>query len=1105
MRKLSWVSNGCAVIVWLLLLNLTCEALCSIEAADFRRSSQTSVQQGPPSDVRHLIPGTTVDRELKGGDEHQYEIALQTDEYVAFKIASQGLVVYLKLRDPEGETLQEGALQAREYGVDQLLVVSRKSGRHTLIIGTRFPNAPVGRYQINIEERRGATDRDQQRFTAQQNLWKSDALFDEGTNDARLNALKKLSESVEIWRSEGDRALMASALKRLGATNTWLRQYGVAQQQFNEALDLSRAVGDVTGEAESLRMIGMVYAAQAKNQDALKLFNEAEALQKNLPERWQLAVTYSESAKIYWKLGQQDKKDDYFEKALQGMHETGDITNEAGVRTSWSFILLSEGKYQLALDNLLPSLDLFRALRDVYGEAVALNTLGSIYYNLGAPRKALEYFQQAFPLASERRDLEYGAFILTNQGIAYHADGKLDTALVKFEDALERTLKSNNPRNESIALGRIGRLYLEKGDLPKAIENLNHRLRLSKEQDDLAGQADARSSLGEVYFTMGDHKRAFDELNLALPLRHKIRDRHGEAATLLALATVKRELGRIVEARADVEKAIEIIETLRAKVVGAELRTSYLAAHQRYYELLIDLLMRLHEQEPTAGHDAVALQTTERAHARALLESLAEAKADIREGVSPELLQRERLLGRQLNAAEERRIRIMGGKPKKEDVEAADREVERLLEQLRLVQAQIRAASPRYAGLTQPQPLNLKQIQGHLDSDTLLLSYSLGKERSFLFEVSKTSFTTHVLPKRDLIEVEAAEIYRLVKDDVVDVATDKQGVVRKRDQAGLRRRRSLAQQLLGPVAGRLGRKRLLIIPDGKLQYIPFAALPKPGTNGLLVDDHEIVNLASVSVLDQLRRDLTARPPAAKSLIVFADPVYSLNDERFKSPTTQVLNQEQNRQSESKAFSARNLELSELKALSERLRASGEEANEITKVAPPVYSKILGFEASVAMLTRTDLKEYRILHFATHGWLNSENPELSGIVLSLYDQKRVAQDGFLRAHEIYNLKLNADLVVLSACQTAIGKDVRGEGLMGLGRAFMYAGSPRVVVSLWKVEDVATAELMKHFYTMMMRRKMSPPAALRAAQVTMARDRKWSSPKNWAGFVIQGEWR
>ena len=1096
MRKLFSVLN-----IGVLILNLICGSLCSMEAA----GSNRQLQQGPPSDVRQLVPGTTIDRELKGGGEHRYEIALQIDEYMTFKIARQGIAVSLILVDPEGETLYEGILTAREHGVDEFLLVSQKTGTHTLTVIPQFPNAPLGRYQVNIEERRGATDRDQRRFKAQQNMWKADALFDQGTNESRLEALQKLSESIEIWRSEGDRTCAASALKRLGGTNTWLRRYDLVYQQFNEALELNRAEGDVTGEAETLRMIGMVYASQAKNQDALKLFNQAEALQKNSSERWQAAMTYSGLATTHWRLGQKDKMDDYFKLALHGLHETGDIKNEAGVRTSWSFILLSEGNYQFALDNLLPSLELFRVLGDVYGEAVALNTLGAIYYNLGAPQKALEYLQQSFSLAEDRRDLEYGAPILSNQGIAYHANNELNTALVKFEDALARSRKSNNPRGESIILGRIGRLYSETGELPIALEKLNQRLRLSTEQKDPAGQADARSSIGEVYLAMGDHKRALDELNEALKLRGKVRDRHGEAVTLLALAKVKRELGTIVEARNDVEKAIDIIETIRGKVVGVDLRISYLAAHQRYYELLIDLQMRLHEKEPKAGHDAAALQTTERARARALLESLAEARAEIREGVSPDLLQRERLLGRQLNAAEERRIRTANGNPKPEDLKAADSEVEKLLEQLRLVQAQIRGTSSRYAAVTQPQPLNLKQIQAHLDSNTLLLSYSLGNNRSFLFAVSKTSFTTHVLPKRGGIEAEADEIYRLVKDDVVETYKDKRGVLRMRDHAGMQKRRSLAQVLLGPVARRMPGKRLLIIPDGKLQYVPFASLPKPGTNRLLVHDHEIVTLPSVSVLDQLRRDLTARARASKSVIVFADPVYSLNDERFKLLTSQARNHEQDLQSEPAALIARNLELSELQGVSERLHASGDEANEITKLAPPVSSKILGFDASLPTLTKTDLRQYRIVHFATHGWLNSQNPELSGVVLSLYDQKRVAQDGFLRAHEIYNLKLNADLVVLSACQTAIGKEVKGEGLMGLGRAFMYAGSPRVVVTLWKVDDVPTAEFMKHFYTNMMRRKMSPAAALRAAQGTMAGDQKWSSPKNWSGFVLQGEWR
>jgi CHAT domain-containing protein len=164
-----------------------------------------------------------------------------------------------------------------------------------------------------------------------------------------------------------------------------------------------------------------------------------------------------------------------------------------------------------------------------------------------------------------------------------------------------------------------------------------------------------------------------------------------------------------------------------------------------------------------------------------------------------------------------------------------------------------------------------------------------------------------------------------------------------------------------------------------------------------------------------------------------------------------------------------------------------------------------FEASKATATGGSLNQYRIVHFATHGLINSRHPELSGIVLSLVDEQGMPQDGFLRLHDVYNLKLSADLVVLSACRTALGKDVKGEGLIGLTRGFMYAGAPRVVASLWDVKDEATAELMKRFYEGMLRRRMTPAAALRTAQLSMAKEKRWEAPYYWAGFVLQGEWR
>src|SRR5262245_35614447 len=190
----------------------------------------------------------------------------------------------------------------------------------------------------------------------------------------------------------------------------------------------------------------------------------------------------------------------------------------------------------------------------------------------------------------------------------------------------------------------------------------------------------------------------------------------------------------------------------------------------------------------------------------------------------------------------------------------------------------------------------------------------------------------------------------------------------------------------------------------------------------------------------------------------------------------------------------------------RLIFSNEEAEFITGLAPKASTlKATGFAANHRLAASGELGQYRIVHFATHGLINSEHPELSGLVLSLVDENGKPQDGFLRMSEIFNLRLPADLVVLSACQTALGKEIKGEGLVGLTRGFMYAGAERVVASLWQVDDQATAELMKHFYQEMLREKMRPAAALRAAQIEMSKCSRWSPPYFWAGFIIQGEWK
>jgi CHAT domain-containing protein len=251
----------------------------------------------------------------------------------------------------------------------------------------------------------------------------------------------------------------------------------------------------------------------------------------------------------------------------------------------------------------------------------------------------------------------------------------------------------------------------------------------------------------------------------------------------------------------------------------------------------------------------------------------------------------------------------------------------------------------------------------------------------------------------------------------------------------------------------------------------------------------------------LRRELAGRRPAPKAVAVLADPVFSADDARAKPA-----NSDHKVQVGVEMPSDLTRAIGNVRGGLTRLLMTRDEAEAVFSITPRnTRLEALDFRANRTTSTSDELGQYRIVHFATHGLLNSEHPELSGLVLSLVDEQGRPQDGFLRLHEIFNLRLQAELVVLSACQTGLGKEIRGEGLVGLTRGFMYAGAARVMASLWQVNDAATAELMKRFYRRMLQRGMRPAAALRAAQIEMWRRPQWESPYYWGAFVLQGEWK
>lgn len=576
--------------------------------------------------------------------------------------------------------------------------------------------------------------------------------------------------------------------------------------------------------------------------------------------------------------------------------------------------------------------------------------------------------------------------------------------------------------------------------------------------------------------------------------------KEGESANLHSLARVLRRQGKLDEARTHIEAAITIIENLRTKIASEKLRQFYFAKNQDDYEFYIDLLMQLHQQQPHQGYDAKALNASERARARTLLELLAEAGVDIRSGVDASLVERERSLLQQLHEVDKRLIELFNGNYT--DAEAAlKRKQASLLAQYEEVKAQIRAASPRYAAIAQPQPLTLEEIQQQvLDENTLLLQYSLGEERSYLWLVSPSGITTYELPPRAEIKKAAQDFLAVVASPVKSKILS---LVAHADKA-------LGQIILQQVAEQLGNKRLVVVADGALQYIPFAALTIPGKNVPLLVEHEIVNLPSASTLAILRRETAARKPAPKTLAVLADPVFSNNpdqDDRLNGIARANPSQNQEHLSSLSPEALLHQRSAPLVMMNwKRLPFTRQEADKIMALVPEEERiSFLDFQADRAHATSPELSQYRIVHFATHGFADSENPELSGIVLSLVDGNGSWQNGYLQLYDIFSLNLPAELVVLSACQTGIGKEIKGEGLVGLTRGFMYAGARRVAVSLWSVDDQATAILMSSLYDKMISERMPPASALRAAQLEMWHSQEWKSPYYWAAFTLQGEWR
>ncbi|QIZ70269.1 CHAT domain-containing protein [Oxynema aestuarii] len=880
-----------------------------------------------------------------------------------------------------------------------------------------------------------------------------------GSQGKRETAIAQFERARSLYREAGDRSGEGNVLLELG---DFYRQWGEYQRAI-EALQQATRQLEQSDRPElatlALNGIAQLYDTLAEPQQALDAYDRAIALARKTDDRDREITLSINLGQFHRAWGNYEQAIEAYTNARTALKKAADSeTSQEQLERAQTAIssLLSQEGFSEFLQTFVQS----------ESEAVILAKMSLVYVDMGRKNEAIAAFREAVELASAQKAIDVKQRLFLQGAILYEALGDWEQAIFYLEQARQGA-SGNNATNAKDRLAEtdillfLGRLRA-RGDRPaEALENLNEALDLARE--------------------------------LGRPST--------EIEVLYEIAKIERDRGNLSEARDRVERAIGILESLRSKVVSQQLRTSFFASKQSYYEFYIDLLMQLHREQPDAGYDAQALAASEAARARSLIELLAESGTEIRKDVDPSLVEKERTLQEQIDLTASQQIELLSGQHTPEQAAAIAENLDNLLREYEDVQAQIRAQSPRYAALTQPQPLDFAQIQQRvLEEGTLLLEYYFGAERSYLWVASHDGLTSYELPPREAIE-KAARNFR-------DAMTDPKIRYNEFRVAGAAR--ILSDMILGPAAPLLEDRRLLVVGDGALQYIPFAALPIPedtpdddprGTP--LVVKHEIVNLPSASTLAILREENRDRPGGKTRVAVLADPVFAADDGRLTGQPAASISEKASDLRDAVSRSAGEVGVA---IPPSRLPFTRQEAEQILALVPEENRYIaLDFEANRQTILGDRLKDYEIVHLATHGFLNSVNPELSGLVLSLVDENGKTQDGFLRLHEIYNLNLPAELIVLSACQTGLGAEIRGEGLVGLTRGFMYSGARRVLVSLWNVNDKGTSILMTKFYKKMLQDNLTPTAALRAAQLEMWESQEWKSPYYWGAFVLQGEWQ
>ena len=1008
--------------------------------------------------VTPLETSKPIDREIKNGEAQVYQFTLAAGEHARVELKSGKARLNLSVLSEKDELIATIS-DSDSPDLKRLDIVAEKPTQFFIRVAPEKSQTSTAKYQLTFAEKSSASSADRERFALHILDWEVVRLYRQQEKSALQQAVDKARAAAIRWQALGEPERAGRMLDRAGRCLYLLSRHQESRAAYEQAISSFHQAGAKLAEATSLNNL----ATLSYNRGDYKLMGMA-AMQAN----------------FIWQAAQDDK----------GLRM---------IRFQQAYVYSLFGESQKAED-------MCRSLLTEVGISQRIDEWDQVY----------------------RED------ILMVRGIAAVNRGEARIALTYLEEALTLGHRSHNLIEELQVLQAMSLAWQKLGDQAKAHDYLQQSLTGSKRLGLYEGESDSYYKLGQLYVSLGRRNDARTAFSEAVNVASHSGKRYLSMA-LMGQARFLHDQGEPVAALMNSEQALTILEGLVTQIPLDSMRASFHAQEREAWALRTDLLVHLHERNPKAGYDAKALQVSESARSRSLLQLLGEKHLLPSESVDASLTVRANELRQQIAASTSEKVRLLKNPAASARLAEIENERDLLTQELDRVAATLRTQNPHSARLSISDTLSLREIQEQiLDRDTLLLEYELGEERSFLFAATPDALHTFILPSRKVIEPIARQAYealsRSQQPQIFTSLTEKQAWLERNEKEYEQAAAKLSALILKPAAALLGHKRLLIVKDGALHYVAFGALPEMvvGDRGEetsadnrqssarnrpqstdhrpLILRHEIITLPSASTLAVMRRDEEKRKSAPKTLVVMADPVFDVHDERLASLSlhspTRTLFGEGTLPENFRAIGEKGAG----NTFFPRLPASRNEADAVMAlVSADERKSLLDFDANYKTVTQDDLSQYRFVHFATHGLLDETHPELSGLLLSQVNQQSGKMDGSFTTLDAFNLKLNADLVVLSGCRTALGKEVKGEGLMGLTRGFMYAGARRVMASLWQVNDNATAELMKRFYQGMLgEKKLAPAAAMRAAQIELWNDKKWKSPYYWAAFTLQGEW-